>query len=85
MMQIYITVLSCVLYIIVNVLYVKYVSIKNVNMRELIYNTALMGLCIYGSFEILNIIPLNTINRQLTGGSGTGKGGLVVFTNDPSF
>lgn len=85
MLKLYIIGLSCLIYIILNVLYTRYLSNKEVNIREIIYNVVFTSISIYGSFELLEtILPSIGINLLSTIQSG-GKSSLNVFTNEPSF
>lgn len=85
MLNLYIIGFSCLLYIILNVLYTKYLTNKEVNVREVIYNVVLISVSIYGSFELFEtVLPSVGINLINTVQSG-GKSSINVFTNEPSF
>lgn len=84
MLKLYIIGLSCVIFIMVHVLYNKYVSKTVLNPRELFYNTIVMGLSIYASFELLMVV-LPSVGLNVITGATTGKTVLNVFTNEPSF
>jgi hypothetical protein len=85
MLKLYIIGLSCIIYTILNIVYVKYITNKDINIRELIYNIIFMSLSIYGSFEFMEtVLPSLGINLLGTIQSG-GKSPINVFTNEPSF
>lgn len=86
MLSIYVVALSCFIFVFVQVIYGNYISKKDMEIRSVVYNTILMALSIFGSFELLNkVLPsigINILHSAHQGGKG---GALNVFTNDPSF
>jgi hypothetical protein len=86
MLNVYISALSCFIFLLINLLYSKYISNKPIDVRGILYNTFIMALSIFGSFEILNkILPSLGINIVSSIMHSGGKPNINVFTNDPSF
>lgn len=85
MLNIYIIALSCIIFVFIQVLYGNYISKKGLDVRSVVYNTALMAVSIFGSFEVIHkLLPSVGINIGGIAQQG-GKTTLNVFTNDPSF
>lgn len=86
MLSLYVIALSCFIFVFVQVIYGNYISKKDMEIRSVVYNTILMTLSIFGSFELLNkVLPSIGINILQSAQQGGKGGGLNVFTNEPSF
>lgn len=85
MTSVYIIGLSSCIFLILNILYTNYISKKKLEIRTLLYNTILMSISIFSSFEIVNkLLPsigIDIISNFKNGG----RPAIHVFTNDPSF
>lgn len=85
MLKLYIIGLTCVIFILVNVLYERYISGNEVNLREMTYNVIVIAFSVFGSFELINTV-LPSLGVSLgDGGIQIGGKGINVFTNEPSF
>lgn len=86
MLNVYISAVSCFVFLLINIMYNKYISNKPIELRSILYNTIIMALSIFSSFEILNkLLPslgINIVSPTIHSG---GKQIINVFTNDPSF
>lgn len=86
MLNLYITITASLVFIILNVVYTKYISSKPLDIKDLVYNVFLVAVSVYGSFEMIyKVLPSVGINLGSSFQGGAGKSIVNVFTNEPSF
>jgi len=73
---------TCVMFVILNVLYTNYISSKSINIKDTLFNTIIVGASVYGSIELTQTV-LPSVGISL--GAKSGGGSMMAFTNDPSF
>lgn len=71
------------LFIIMNIVYYKYIKQCDIDVKQLFFNTLLLFLSMYGSHylttELLPSLGITTLANSMSGGS------VPAFINEPSF